>query len=157
MSEATGETPVIEETGPTGENVVVEESGPTGDIAPPPPPVVITLADILNATEIVQQKEAADKSTLESIGNVSFESLRSTLIQWGRAGFPNAYTLMSISISPPQVCSDGVSRNLSDYIEFCSGKTIHQHIESLQAKLPDITVSFANMGGSIAIVVSKKD
>jgi hypothetical protein len=124
---------------------------------PPPPPPVITLADIMNATELVQQKETADKSLLESIGNVSFESLRSKLIQWASTGFPNAYQLMSISISPPQVCSDGITRGLPDYIVFCSGKTINEHVDLLQQKLPDMTVSFANMGGSIAIVVSKKD
>jgi hypothetical protein len=123
----------------------------------PPPPTLITLADILNATEVIHQKETADKSLLESIGNVSFDSLRSKLIQWASAGFPNAYQLMNISIIPPSVCSDGVTRSLADYILFCSGKTIHEHVDVLQQKLPDMTVSFANMGGSIAIVVSKKD
>jgi hypothetical protein len=123
----------------------------------PPVPVVITLADILSATELVHQKETADKALLESIGNVTFESLRTTLIQWASAGFPNAYQLMNISITPPSVCSDGVSRSLADYIVFCSGKTINEHVDVLQQKLPDMTVSFANMGGSIAIVVSKKD
>jgi hypothetical protein len=144
------------------ENTMEDISGTTMDISgttmdPPPPPPVITLADIMNATELVQQKETADKSLLESIGNVSFESLRSKLIQWASTGFPNAYQLMSISISPPQVCSDGITRGLPDYIVFCSGKTINEHVDLLQEKLPDMTVSFANMGGSIAIVVSKKD
>ena len=125
--------------------------------APPQPSPVITLADILNATELVQQKEVADKALLESIGNVTFESLRSKLIQWGVLGFPNAYTLMEVSVSPPQTCSDGVVRGLADYIVFCSGKTINEHVDVLQQKLPDMNVSFANMGGNIAIVVSKKD
>ena len=124
---------------------------------PPQPPPVITLADILNATELVQQKEVADKALLESIGNVTFDSLRSKLIQWGVLGFPNAYTLMEITITPPQSCSDGVVRGLSDYIVFCSGKTINEHVDVLQQKLPDMIVSFANMSGNIAVVVSKKD
>ena len=121
-----------------------------------PPLAVITLADILNATELVRQKEIADKSSLESIGNVTFDSLRSKLIQWGILGFPNAFTLMEISIIPPQTCSDGVVRGLADYIVFCSGKTINEHVDLLQQKLPDMIVSFANMSGNVAIVVSKK-
>lgn len=123
----------------------------------PPPPPVITLADILTATEVIQQKEAADKALLESIGSVTFDSLRSKLIQWAVLGFSNAYTLMDIQVTPPQTCSDGATRGLADYIVFCSGKTINEHVDVLQQKLPDMNVSFANMGGSIAIVVSRKD
>lgn len=122
----------------------------------PAAPVVITLADILSATEIVRQKEAADKSALESIGSVTFDSLRTKLIQWATSGFPNAFTLMEVFVSPPAVCSDGVTRDLANYIIHCSGKTLAEHVAALQAKLPDIVVSFANTGASIAIVISKQ-
>lgn len=123
---------------------------------PAPTPVTIALADILNATEVLQQKEAADKSALESIGSVTFETLRTKLIQWGVAGFPNAYTIMTVPIQPPAVCSDGVTRSsLAEYVEFCSGKTIEQHVALLQEKLTDIAASFANVGGAIAVVISK--
>lgn len=121
-------------------------------VAPPPP---IKLADILAATEVIQQKEAQDKIVLDSIAAQSFESLRTKLIQWGVAGFPNVYSILSVSVVPPPVCSDGVSRSLADYIAFCSGKTIGEHVALLQEKLDDIVVSYANMGESIAIVVSK--
>lgn len=118
---------------------------------------VITLADILGATEIVRQKEAADKAALESIENVTFDSLRSKLIQWASAGFPNAFTILEVSIVPPSVCSDGITRTLSEYIIYCSGKTLEERVAVLQTKLPDIQVSFANTGSSIVIIVSKQD
>ena len=120
---------------------------------PPPPP--ITVADILAATEVIQAKEQGDKALLDTIGAQSFESLRGTLIQWGVAGFPNAYPLLSLSVTPPAVCSDGVVRSLADYITFCSGKSIDAHVAELQAKLSDMIVSYANVGGAIAIVISK--
>jgi hypothetical protein len=144
----------VEQTGPTGDvgqTGDVEQTGPTG----PPPLPTITIADILNEQQLVLQKEANDKSALDAIGSMTFDSLRSTLIHWASIGFPNAYTLMEVSITPPAVCSDGASRGLADYIHFCSGKTINEHVDILRQKLPDMAVSFANMGSHIAIVVSR--
>ena len=88
-------------------------------------PVMISLADILNSAQVVTQKEANDKALLESIGTASLSDITSKLIVWATTGFPNAYPLLELSITPPPVCSDGVSRNLSEYIQFCSGKTIN--------------------------------
>jgi hypothetical protein len=139
-------------TGTTGTT-----EGVTGTIEQPvpTPPPTISLSDITSAVEVVQVKEAQDKVTLESIGTLSFESLKASLIQWAVAGYPNAYKIYEISVSPPGVCSDGVTRNLADYITFCSGKTIHEHVDVLQARTVDIDVSFAYTGSSIIIVVSK--
>ncbi len=122
--------------------------------APAPPPQ-ITLADILAASEVVTQKEAQDKAALESIGTISFETLRVTLIQWAKAGFPNASPLYSVAITPPETCSDGVKRTLSDYVSFVSGKTMAELIAPLQARCPEFVVSFATTGPEILIVVSR--
>ena len=150
----------MSEEGPTGMTGTTETGAtgiamyPTVPTEPTPPPT-ISLSDITNAVEVVQTKETQDKATLESIGSLSFEGLKASLIQWAVAGYPNAYKIHEISVSPPGVCSDGVTRNLSDYITFCSGKTIHEHVAVLQARMPDISVSFAYTGSSILIVVSK--
>jgi hypothetical protein len=118
-------------------------------------PTQITLADIMAATEVLQIQEQSDKALLETIGTQSFESLRAKLIQWGVAGFPNAYPILSIPISVPSLCSDGVQRSLTDYILFCSGKTLNDHIASLQETLTDMVVSYANFGGVVTIVISR--
>ncbi len=131
------------------------EPAPAPVPEPSAPPAPISLADILNDIQVIQQKEAADKAALDSIGNSTADSLRPKLIAWALANFPNAYTLLEVSVTPPAQCSDGVIRNLTDYITFCSGKTIQEHVALLQAKLADMTVSFANVGYAIAIVVSK--
>ena len=156
----------MSEQGPTGATGTVEGTtegvtgttegvtGPGIQTLPTPPPP-ISLSDITNAVEVVQTKEAQDKATLESIGTLSFDSLKASLIQWAVAGYPNAYKIYEISIFPPGVCSDGVTRNLADYITFCSGKTIHEHVDILQARTTDIDVSFAYTGSSIIIVVTK--
>lgn len=133
-----------------------ETPAPAFPPAPAPvPPAPISITDILNDVVVIQQKETADKGTLDAIGAATHDSLRSKLVTWATTGFPNAYTLMEVAVSPPAQCSDGVVRGLADYIVFCSGKTIQEHVALLQAKLDGITVSFANLGYAIAIVVSK--
>lgn len=131
---------------------VVDVSGIA--IVPTPPPQ-ITLADILAATEVIEQKETQDKAALESIGLISFETLRTTLIQWAKAGFPNASPLYSVAISPPATCSDGATRTLSEYVTFLTGKTMTELIAPLQARCPEFVISFATTGPEILVVVSK--
>jgi hypothetical protein len=125
--------------------------------APAPAPAPVTLADILAATELITQKETADKARLDAIGGISADTLRTALIQWGVLGFPNAWVLHMLTIAPPQICSDSVVRSLEDYIQFCSGKTIAEHVAVLQEKVAaeDITLGFANLSGSIAVTVTR--
>lgn len=144
-------------TGPTGSN----EEYRTGiertmvfEVIPPPPEI-LTLADLISDTQIVLAKELADKALLETIAIQSVHSLRPILVEWVMKGCPNAYPILKLDIRPPATCSDGEVRNLTEYILFCSGKSIRDHAASLQAKLPDIDVSFANFGGITTIVVTK--
>jgi hypothetical protein len=126
-------------------------------LAPPidPVPEILTLADLLADHDIVVAKEADDAALLDTIGSQTISNLRPKLVEWVLKGYPPAFPILSLDIRPPACCSDGVVRDLSDYITFCSGKTITEHVSLLQAKLPDITVSFANIGGVTTVVVLK--
>ncbi len=152
---------VPEETAPTEPaptEPVPEETAPTGLVGPsePAPLPTISIQDILGSVEVAQNRESSDKAKLEAIGLISFETLRGSLLQWANRGFPNAYTIYEVPMTPPSTCSDGVTRSLPDYIVFCSGKTISEHVDVLQQRLVDITVSFAYSGSAILIVVSKQ-
>lgn len=142
----------MDATGPIGG---IDASGNYIFLAPiltEPLPDILTLDDILNAQELVVQKEAADKSILETIGSQSAVSLKPKLIEWVLKGKPAAYPIVDLLVTPPTQCSDGVVRDLTEYIQYCSGKSIHEHVALLQAKLVGITISFANIGGRITIV-----
>lgn len=121
----------------------------------PPPPDILTLDDLLADQDLVLAKEAVDKSRLDSIWGQSVQALKPKLLEWVMKGKPDGFPILELKIVPPAACSDGVARSLADYIEFCSGKTIHEHVGLLQAKLPDIRVSFANVGGAVAVTVLK--
>jgi hypothetical protein len=121
----------------------------------PPAPDVLTMSDLLSDQSVVVAKEQADRALLETIGTQIVANLRPKLVEWLLKGRPDGYPILSLDIQPPSVCSDGLPRTLPDYIEFCSGKTIVEHVALLQEKLPDIYVSFANIGGITTIVVLK--
>lgn len=125
------------------------------EVTPPPPPPQILLADILNAAEVVAQKETQDKNALESIGTLPFDAMKTTLIQWAKVGFPNAYPVYTVPITPPATCSDGVTRTLADYISFLTGKTMSELISPLQTRCPEFVISFATTGPEVLIVVSR--
>ena len=150
--EATGPTgPTTEEaTGPTTE----EATGTIGLVTPTGPPS-IRLDDILTSMQFIQHKESEDRASLESIGTLPYEYLKSALIQWATSGFPNAYPIYELRIMVPSTCSDGQTKSLQEYIQFVSGKTIYEHVATLQARFPDIVVSFSYTGVSILIVVTK--
>ena len=128
---------------------------PYGEPPGPPPPDVLTLADLLADHDLVLAKEAVDRNRLESIGGQSVQGLKPKLLEWLMKGQPDGFPILQLEIVPPVQCSDGVARSLPDYIEFCSGKTIQDHVGLLQAKLPDILVSFANIGGMVCVTVLK--
>lgn len=120
-----------------------------------PPPDVLTLNDLLADHDVVVAKEAVDKSRLDSIGGQPVQALKPKLLEWVMKGKPDGFPILQLVIDPPPVCSDGVTRSLPDYITFCSGKSIREHVELLQAKLPDIRVSFANISGAVSVTVLK--
>lgn len=130
------------------------DQGPTGMSEPVPD--ILTLTDLLGDREVLLAKETADRIILETIGGQSTSTLKPKLIDWVIKGYPNVYPILNVCIQPPPSCSDSVSRSLTDYITFCSGKTINEHVAILQAKLPDIIVSFSYDGASISIVVSRE-
>ena len=119
------------------------------------PPPIITLNDILSSVEVVTQKEQYDKAALETLATIPYDTLKSKLLTWATSGFPNVYEIYKLTITPPATCSDGVTRDLTSYIQFCSGKTIQEHVASIQTRVQDMTITFANMGSYIAVVVSK--
>jgi hypothetical protein len=142
---------------------IQEETVAQNDTSPPDPvgsavpasPYVIRISDILNTIQADRVREIQDKAKFDGIASLPYTVVRATLAQWATLGFPNAYTMHEIPISVPPLCSDGVSRTLDEYITFCSGKSIQEHVALLQERMPDIAVGFTYTGNSIRLVVTR--
>ena len=139
----------------SGEVVDVSGSNMTPMTPLPPVPDVLTMADILGEHSVLVAKEQADGDAIRSFGTMSVLGLKPVFVEWASKGFPDNYPLLTVQVSPPPLCSDGVARSLPDYIVFCAGNPLSYYIEILQAKLPDIRVAYANLGGSLAAILSR--
>lgn len=114
---------------------------------------LLTIDDILGT--LMLEKESKDRAELENIGNMPIDELKESLTFWVKLGFPNDFALKRICIEPPTKCVDGITRNLRDYIQYCSGKTIEEHATVLQSKLSGMTISVVESYGCFTIAVSK--
>jgi hypothetical protein len=123
---------------------------------PPPVPDVVSMDTLMNDHAMLVQRELATKTFLmDQLINVPASSLKPALLQWASSGFPPATILLQLPIDVPEVCSDGIRRNVTDYIEFCMGSDAPQIYVALSSKLSDIMVSYAIVGNTFTAYVSK--
>ena len=118
---------------------------------------LLTLRDLLDTQSGLLQKEEEDRKTLLALSSLSLDKLRDTLLTWVSLQMPPMWTFYELSIVPPTTCSDGVSRGLADYIQFCSGRDFPSYIVDLQAKVGGVVFGYQSNGGRLRIVVSKAD
>ena len=155
---ATGATgPISTEDSATGATGPIsdEEYGASMFSLIPPVPDIIALDDILNDIQVLTTKESNDKGLLETIGSLTTFQVRPKLVEWALGGFKTGYEIHSVTITPPQVCVDGVVRDLREYITYLTGKTIDDYIETLNPKFIGIDLNYAYFGNRIGIIISK--
>lgn len=136
-------------TGPTGPTEPTGETGPTGPVISlstltggiPTPPLVL-LSDILANVSVMQQQESADRAKFVAISSPDLQDIRTKLTAWAAGGFQGSCDLIRISLTIPNLCSDGVARNFFDYVSFVSGRSLPDHLASVQAILPDFEVGY---------------
>lgn len=109
----------------------------------PPAPPVIRLDDILADKDLYIQQEAQDREKFAPLLYPNLSDIRTKLVSWAVRKFQPPCDLVIIDIMAPNICSDGVQRNFFDYIQFVSGKTVNEHVASLQLLLPDFVVAYS--------------
>ena len=146
---------VVSSTGPTGPSQSVLAMFPSASTVTVQSPYIATLDELLSSYESTLAQETADRTALSVLINPSRESFRSQLFQWAAAGFPNGYIIQSISINPPNICSDGVTRNVGKYVEYCIGTDLGSVIQSMAALMNGINPSWSTYGNTIRIHVTR--
>lgn len=147
----------IGETGPTGPT---EPTGPTGpmilDIPEPgPPPMLIDIAELLASHAGIKQQEVTDRITLSVLLNPSRDSIRASMFRWAELGFPAIYIIQEVTVTPPGVCSDGVSRSLYDYITYLLGQDMGTINAAIQALCVGVHISYSFQGNTVRVHVSR--
>lgn len=147
MEESTGATGPV----PTDQNnTMLIQPTPSESL-----PDIIALDDLLNDVQVLIVKESEDKALLETIGNLTTFQVRPKLVEWALSGFKAGYEIHSVIVTPPQVCVDGVVRDIRQYIIYLIGKSLDDYIDTLNPKFISMNIDYAYFGNRIAIVVSK--
>jgi hypothetical protein len=134
-------------TGPTGTN---EEIGPTG------PTSIASLDELMETYTLAIAKEAADRQSLSSLVNPLRDQYRPQLFQWAGLGFPDVFIIQTFEINPPNICSDGVSRDMIPYLKFLlSPSTFDISLDGIRSLMPGIMVTFSFFGNTLRIHVSR--
>ena len=149
----TGPTGPTGETGPTGPDLSMFPTAATG---PTEAPQIVTLEELMQSYAVVVAKQDADKQSLSGLVNPQREQYRPQLFQWAGLGFPATFIVQSFEITPPNVCSDGVTRDTMAYLQFLlSPITFDEVLEKIRALTPGINISFSFSGNTLRIHVSR--
>ena len=142
-------------TGTQGPSMSILAMFPSAYTGPVEPPHIVTLDELLSSYESTLAKETADKSALSILTSPSRELFRPQLFQWAAVGFPSGYIIQTFKVNPPNICSDGVTRNVGKYIEYCVGTDMGTVVESLAALMTGINVAWSTTENSLRIHVSR--
>ena len=117
--------------------------------------VIATMEELMSSHAVVVTQEESDRSSLSALTNPTSAQYRPQLFTWAAAGFPGIYVVQSFTLTPPSICSDGVTRDIVAYVPYLTGQDIGVMIAGIQALMTGITVSFSFQGNTLRIHVSR--
>lgn len=122
------------------------------------PTYIATIDQLLSLQQVVINQETTDTLNLKAIFVTPTEpSFQAQLATWATLNFPPNYPIASIQVSPPTICSDGVSRTYIQYALFClQAVSFDVLVSQLQSQFLGITLSYTLSDPStISLVVTK--
>jgi hypothetical protein len=128
---------------------------PTEPEPAPVPDYIATLDELLSSTEATAKKESDDRSVVRQISEPNAMALRTKLLEWASLGFPDAYEILSITLVPPRVCTDGQVRTKFDYLTYLLGMQLGDQLRIVEQKLPGMLLSYSTPGDRVCIHVTR--
>lgn len=109
------------------------------------PNAILTIDQLITSAEVVRGKESYHRRIVSTLSTVFNEPCtKEHLVSWAVGGFCPGYVVREIDFDPPIVCSDGVKRDITEYLNFVSTPyTIADHFNALESCLPGIQVTYS--------------
>jgi len=130
-------------------------SGVTGAGVTGPVSFLVSIDDLTTEQQLAIQKETMDRNALLPFTNPTSDFLTPLLKKWSSIGFPDYYTIFSVTVTPPQTCSDGITRDFVGYLAFLIGNDLITQITKFDSLLKGITAGYGITGSNLNIIVSK--
>jgi hypothetical protein len=135
--------PIGSATGPTGPDRSYLSLFPTAATGPVAAPHITSIEELMASHGAIANKEAADLVTLQSLNSPTPEGFRTELFQWASLGFPAVYIVKTFAITPPSICSDGVTRSAHGYVEYLLETTHETFMNKLNSLVTGIVFSYS--------------
>ena len=146
-------------TGPTGPEPepypMMSATGPTG---PTGPFYIATIDQLVSQQSVALAQETADRAALLPLTNPGSHNFNPALQAWASAGFPAAYPVVSLTLTPPSPCSDGTTRtSVYDYVSYLTGGTtdVASATQALNAKVLGFTFGYIVSGNTLHLCVNR--
>ena len=107
---------------------------------------IISLAQIVNSVQTLTATEIRNKMILETL---NAETLIQNLHGWASVGFTDSHPVYEYTVYPSAKingkyrCSDGILRDIWEYIPLCLGYSLNDLVANLQQQVTDIKLSFS--------------
>jgi hypothetical protein len=106
----------------------------------------ITMTQIMSLMETMTQIEANNNNTLR---NMNVNTMLTSMAYWASQGYPATQLVYTFNLQTPieqagqYLCSDGQYRAPWDYIVYCLGYSIADHITNMQSIFGNVELSFS--------------
>jgi hypothetical protein len=91
-------------------------------------------------------KENTDRVLAVAFANTAIDSIKPILYKWASSGFPGLYCVSTLTLNPPPICTDGITRSLVDYYTYLINMTIAEWLASMDAKISGMRFTFSHDG-----------
>ena len=142
-------------TGPEPYPYMMSATGPTG---PTGPFYIATIDQLVSQQSVALAQETADRAALLPLTNPGSHNFNPALQAWASAGFPAAYPVVSLTLTPPSPCSDGTTRtSVYDYVSYLTGGTtdVAGATIALNAKVLGFTFGYIVSGNTLHLCVNR--
>ena len=131
------------------------DTGATGVTGVTVPAYIMTLDDLMKYHDTTVDSENKDRVTMNSIVFPGTSGIQQNLIQWASAGFPVDHQILSVNLIRPSPCSDGVSRDMQEYIFYLTGRYIAQLTTAFQSNFFGIAFSYSICANNVNLHTCK--
>jgi hypothetical protein len=126
---------------------------PTTEVPTTEPVYLFDVNTLVTEHDRLLQKEAEDRALANTVEFPDMTAFKAKLVEWAGKGFPPAYAVLSFTLNPPAVCSDGVSRDPIEYFVFLTGATLLEKAQAFSAKLKGMHVEHEAYHESTEILI----
>ena len=119
---------------------------------------IATMDDLLQNQIAAHHQEDIDRDGLRPFVDPlsPLADFKGPLSRWANSGFQSPFTIFSVQLNPPAVCSDGITRTPYEYVCFLLGNSVDNQVQTFQSNFQGMKISYLVSDTTLSLQVSKE-